>query len=231
MGDSATTIVSKPGDGNDEVCPGLGLSNFYNPKILINCFLLIVLRFLGLVLAAAATLFNWVIDPDNMKAVIDNDVIYSTWAMVRDTLNIAFILVLLFSAFSTVFQVDKYSYKKLLLTLVLMALLVNFSYPIARFIIDFSNSMMYYLLGTLGLGNFNSVFTNIAKDSQLGQIVYPAGGAAADTSYLLASVIFTWIFAITILIIAGLLVINARPGSPHHFFFLSFHRLHYSFYV
>ena len=190
---------------NDDVCPGVSL---FEPKTIFNCFLLIVLRFLGMILEAAAALFNWVINPENMKAVIDNKVIYETWAMVRDTLNIAFILVLLFSAFATVFQVDKYSYKSLLKTLIIMALLVNFSYPISRFIIDFSNSLMYYFINNLGMGDITSFSSKIAKDSALGQIIAPKGGAASDTSFLLASVIFVWIFAVTILIIAGLFLIR-----------------------
>ncbi|MFA7319286.1 MAG: hypothetical protein WC022_01680 [Parcubacteria group bacterium] len=166
-----------------------------------------VLAFMGLLIRVATSIFNWVVDPANMNSVINNDIIYTTWALVRDTLNIAFILVLLFSAFSTVFQVDKYSYKGLLKTLVLMALLVNFSFPITRFIIDFSNSLMYYLINTSGLGisNVNGAFPSIADSSQLSSIIHPA---TTDISYLLAAIVFAWILAITLLIIAGLFVIR-----------------------
>lgn len=210
--DSGITDAGVDSEGNvstskeDELCPG---TSWTAPiSSIINCFLLIILRFLALILEAAAVLFNWIINPDNMTAIIDNKIVYSTWATVRDILNIAFILVLLFSAFATVFQVDKYSYKNLLRTLVIMALLVNFSYPITRFIIDFSNSMMYYLLSISGASDLNSNFAEtIGHESTLGTIIYQK--ATADTAYLLASVIFLWIFTITILIIAGLFVIRA----------------------
>jgi len=91
--------------------------------------------------------------------------------------------------------------------LVLMALLVNFSYPITRFIIDFSNSLMYYLLNSSGLGinNVNSAFPDIASSSQLANIV---GTKSTSLVYLLMAVIFTWMLAITLLIIAGLFVIR-----------------------
>ncbi len=171
----------------------------------IASILLSILYLMGFLISVAASILNWVINPLNMSLVMNNQVVYETWAMVRDTLNIAFILVLLFSAFSTVFQVDKYSYKKLLLSLVLMALLVNFSYPISRFIIDFSNSMMYYLIGGLGLTN-TDMFASIAQNANLAKIISPA--ITSDLMYLLASIIFTWIFAITLLIIAGLFMIR-----------------------
>jgi len=174
----------------------------------IKIILVGVLSLMGFLIRVATALFNWAIDSKNMSDVLTNGVIYTTWALVRDTLNIAFILVLLFSAFSTVFQVDKYSYKRLLLTLVLMALLVNFSFPITRFIIDFSNSLMYYLINSSGIGisNVNAAFPSIAADSQLGKIL--GLPASATILSLLAAIIFTWILAITLLIIAGLFVIR-----------------------
>lgn len=174
----------------------------------IKILLVGVLSLMGFLIRVATALFNWAIDSKNMSDVLTNGIIYTTWAMVRDTLNIAFILVLLFSAFSTVFQVDKYSYKRLLLTLVLMALLVNFSFPITRFIIDFSNSLMYYLINSSGIGisDVNAAFPSIAADSQLGKILgLPASSTILS---LLAAIIFTWILAITLLIIAGLFVIR-----------------------
>ena len=146
-----------------------------------------------------------------MNAVIDNAAIYTAWAMVRDVLNIAFILMLLFSAFATIFQVDKFSYKRILLTLVIMALLVNFSYPIARFIIDLSNVMMYYFVNALHIGDApsGSFFVKITKDSgALGSIIYPSQGVGSDTTFLLSAVIFTFIYAITLLVIAVMFVIR-----------------------
>lgn len=97
-------------------------------------------------LNVAGILFDWAVDPQTFKDVLDTQAVYNGWQMVRDFFNIAFILVLLFSAFSTIFQVEKYHIKNILLNLVIIALLVNFSYPIARVVIDASNVVMYYLL-------------------------------------------------------------------------------------
>ncbi|MDP1619484.1 MAG: hypothetical protein Q8M12_00635, partial [bacterium] len=112
----------------------------------LACSLIVVLHVAGWVLNIAVILFAWIIDAEKLRAILVHPAIFKSWSLVRDFLNIGFILVLLFSAFSTIFQVDKYSYKKILLWLVIMALLVNFSYPITRFIIDVSNTLMYTLL-------------------------------------------------------------------------------------
>jgi hypothetical protein len=192
------------------ICPGFLKMTFTGSpvKSIVNCLLLIVLGFLGWILQLAGALFAWIVDPKNMSAVMDNPIIYQIWGQVRDVLNISFILVLLFSAFCTIFGIDKYSYKKILLTLVIMALLVNFSFPIARFIIDLSNVIMYYFINNLGFSNLSQTFPGIAKSSHLSDILNPSGGVNADTSFLLASVVFTFIFSVTLLVIAILFLIR-----------------------
>lgn len=190
----------------NDVCKGVGLTS--GVKSWMNCVLLYVLNFVSLLLPIAGTIFTWVIEPNNMNAVINNGAIYASWALVRDTLNIAFILVLLFSAFCTVFQVEKFNYKKILLTLVIMALLVNFSFPISRFIIDAANSMMYFFLNGLDFGKQapGNFFAGFANDANIGNIF--GATVSSDTSFLIAAIIFVFIFAITLLVIAVLLVIR-----------------------
>jgi hypothetical protein len=189
-----------------DVCADVGITT--GVKSWVNCLLLFVLRFLTGMLSVATSLFNWVISADNMKSVMANDTVYQMWTLVRDALNIAFILVLLFSAFCTVFQVSKYNYKNILLTLIIMALLVNFSFPIARVIIDFSNVIMYYLIKNLSFqSNSGSFFVDIAKNSDLGKILYQ-NSTTGDTAPLIAAVVFTFILAVTLLIIAILFFIR-----------------------
>jgi hypothetical protein len=212
--DSVSTISlpkaltqTKPEPGYVDVCQGM---SWLNPiSSVVNCLLLYVLKLLTNLLEAVTTLFNYIIQPKNFTDVVGNKIIYEMWAFVRDILNVAFILTLLFSAFCTVFQISKYSYKSLLITLIIMALLVNFSFPIARVIIDFSNVIMYYFINNLGMDSktSNAIFTNIARDSALGKIIYQ-DSVKTDTSYLMASVIFTFMFTVTLLIVAILFVIR-----------------------
>src|SRR3990167_7929341 len=120
-----------------------------NPLLWVfNLLLYGVSLLIWLLLFLAGILFDWAVNPENFALVVNSKSVLVGWTIVRDALNLAFILVLLFSAFATIFQVEKFHLKKILLTLVLMALLVNFSYPISRFIIDAGNVPMYYLIST-----------------------------------------------------------------------------------
>jgi len=193
---------------NSNICNGVDL---FSPATWFNCLMLIILQFLAMLLEAVSFLFSKIVDPKVFSTVIGtNPVVYNTWAMVRDTLNIAFILTLLFSAFCTVFQVEKFGYKKILLTLVIMALLVNFSFPISRVIIDFSNVIMYYFINNLGIGTkASSIFPTIAENSAIANII-AAGNAGTDasSSMLMASVVFMFILVVTVFIITILLLIR-----------------------
>lgn len=160
-------------------------------------------------LGVAAIMFSWVIDTKNVKFVLDNDAITISWGTVRDFLNLAFILVLLYSAFCTIFQVEKYHLKKILLMLVIMALLVNFSLPISRFIIDVSNVMFYYLINNIFPDTAgDGIFAHFADRSNIVQILTPDNIGNAEISYLVAIIVFTFILMMTLLVIACLFVVR-----------------------
>ena len=168
-----------------------------------------ILSLAGTFLNVAITLFAWVIDANKLNAVLSNQAIYDSWKVVRDLLNIAFILVLLFSAFASIFQASSYNYKKILLWLVIMALLVNFSFPITRFIIDVSNSLMYTILKVQLVGSTpdNILFKVMPStfDSLRDTLTATAG---KDITSLLASIIFVFILALTILAMGLILLIR-----------------------
>lgn len=176
----------------------------------IKGLLIIILEFASRLLSLSGVIFASMVDADIVNNVLTGPAVYETWKIVRDFLNILFILVLLFSAFSTVFQVEKYNYKKILITLVLMALLVNFSFPITRFIIDVSNSLMYTLLGQYFgdyANNGGGILAAIADGSQLTTIL-SAGQGGDNIAYLISAIIFVFILAITFLAIGVLLIIR-----------------------
>jgi len=193
--------------GGSDACD-FDFSEYFSPTAWFNCTLLTILQLLGKLLAVSFTLFSWVTNPQIITDVISNQVIYKTWAMVRDILNVLFIMFLLFSAFATVFQVDKYSYKKTLLMIVIMALLVNFSFPIARFIIDVSNMLMYYFIDALEIASEKESgewLMTITRNTDIDKIV---STTSTSTSYLLSAVIFMFVLVVTLLTISILLVIR-----------------------
>lgn len=68
-------------------------------------------------------------------------IIVSGWVIVRNIANIFFMLALILISLATLFQVEKYNYKHLLVQVVFMALLVNFSLVIARVILGIADTI------------------------------------------------------------------------------------------
>ncbi len=88
---------------------------------------------------------------------IDNPYVNEGWVILRDLVNMFFILGLLFIAFVTVLKIEKYQWNKLLARLLIMAILVNFSKTICGLIIDFFQVLMI-------------TFVNAYKDITAGNI-------------------------------------------------------------
>ena len=198
-------VVSPPSAGYQQSSSDICTWGDWFSSNFFNCILITILRFMAMLLTAAVTLFALVIDTSVFDAIVRNPVIYQMWAFVRDILNVAFILALLFSAFCTIFQVDKYSYRAILKTLIIMALLVNFSFPIARFIIDFANVIMYFFVQALGISK-SGIWANFAQNDAVANIV--ASKPDAGAAYLIAAIIFIFVLAVTIFMVSILLLIR-----------------------
>jgi hypothetical protein len=162
----------------------------------------------------AATMFLWVIDVNVFSKLMNDGAIYQVWLVVRDFCNIFFILVLLFSAFATIFQLEKYEYKKTIPMLILMALLVNFSFPISRFVIDLANVPMYFFAqNTFGV-SANDITSSVLSQSKIQDIMLPnssdAGKSGTDYQIpqLLAAIICMFLFGISFLVLAILLLVR-----------------------
>jgi len=199
-------VADKAFDKEPDTCDAVG---WLDAKI-FNCLLLFVLSIAGFFLSMANTLFEWCVNPDYWAIIFKNPAIYSSWEIVRDLLNITFIIALLYSAFTIIFQVDSPG-KKSLLTIVLMALLVNFSFPITLFIVDMSNSLMYTIITTMNFGGNSATgpsgaLASITGSSGLSTILNPVG--IPGIPELLVSIIFVFILMVTLLATGLLLLIR-----------------------
>jgi hypothetical protein len=172
----------------------------------ITCPMVGILKLLGYLLSAAAALFTITTDPAMLRTFLDAEHVYFVWTLIRDILNVAFIMVLLFSAFATIFQVSKYSFKNNLFNIVLMALLVNFSFPITRFIIDISNVLMYTLINELGPMATTSSLSGFADGAGIAKLL--SLNASGSISSLLAAIVFTFVFTVTIVALALMFMVR-----------------------
>lgn len=100
---------------------------------------------------------------DTMNA----DMITDGWGIVRDVVNIFFIFILLYIAIATILDISGYGMKELLVKVIIIALLVNFSLLITKVIIDASNilALEFYDAMSVQGGTVTAIVAgNDAKD-------------------------------------------------------------------
>jgi len=144
--------------------------------------------------------------------------VYEMWKFIRDFFNLFFILVLLYVAFKIVFQIE-HDFKKTLLSIVLAALFINFSYPVSRVLIDVTNVPMYFFANQMAStnGGGTSVFGQSLSASRIKGILIPGaenGGSVvlldSKNTYgrFLIAIIFMFLFAVTLLVLAVMFVVR-----------------------
>lgn len=147
------------------------------------------------ILVLSGYLLELSLNKDFFNQIVGNSGLYTAWVVVRDILNLLFMLILLFSAFSTIFQVERFHLKKVIILLVVMALLVNFSFAITLFIIDASNSLMYFLLDA-ATGEDGKISGGIMKFTELGKVLDEFD--KAEIGVIILNIIFLFIACVTL---------------------------------
>lgn len=206
----ANTSNEAAGSGSNSVTE----SCIGGPIQLVKCAgtgLLVALKNVFAWLAGyAAALFVWVVNPGNMSGstgIMNTPAVYEMWKFVRDFFNLFFILILLLSAFATVFQVENFSIRKIFLNILIAALIINFSFPITRFLIDLTNVPMYYFLNAIlpgqpGGEGFVRVFL---ATTGLGALPMAADGAFTKAFF---DVVFTFLLAVSLLVLGVMFTIR-----------------------
>ncbi|MBP7811399.1 MAG: hypothetical protein KA054_00985 [Candidatus Moranbacteria bacterium] len=166
--------------------------------------------------AAAIALFSFAINADLISGptgLLNQPVIYELWKFIRDFCNIFFILMLLIGAFSMVFQLSSYNAKKTLLSIILAALFVNFSFPLSRVLIDVSNVPTYFfaqqILGSSGGSSVSDVASkSFLSATSMEKLLLGDKGSGATLPTLIVAIIFIFMFSVALCIFAVLFVIR-----------------------
>lgn len=89
---------------------------------------------------AASGLFNYAVAISiSNQAIGSSGIVNSGWTITRDFANLFFIFILLYIAIATILQISGYGIKELLVKVIIIALLVNFSLVFTKVIVDSSN--------------------------------------------------------------------------------------------
>ncbi|OGI25084.1 MAG: hypothetical protein A3J76_02520 [Candidatus Moranbacteria bacterium RBG_13_45_13] len=156
------------GYGVQNTGDNLGLKIIFAPII---AALFLIAFFLKSFVGLAGSLLDLTLRPELYTNITNNDMVKVGWTVVRDVCNLFFLLALLFIAFCTILKIEKYHAKKTLLMLVIMALLINFSKPIAVFIFDGSQLLMNFFLSRMPQGN-QSASTMYNSANEIAKIIY-----------------------------------------------------------
>ncbi len=144
------------------------------------------------------------------------DVVQAGWEITRNLANMGFILILVFIGLATILRIKDYEAKKLLPTLIIVALLINFSPVIVGFVVDISNIITNFFLN---LGSWESTATawsmiwNYFKDAfaimtQMGQIWAVIGNIIGTIILGVVLICFFGYSAWIYLLVAALLVVR-----------------------
>ncbi|MBI2100637.1 MAG: hypothetical protein HYT47_01290 [Candidatus Vogelbacteria bacterium] len=145
-----------------------------------------------------------------------------TWKILRDLANLFFIFILLYIAIGMILQLSSFGGKRLLVNVIIVALLINFSAFFTRIVIDASNVAAYQFykaIGSLGGENNGNIAAAYMKTLPLGTafsltevaatdvagLVYEEFGAFARTTLLAFGTVVMLIIAIFLFLAATIL--------------------------
>lgn len=131
------------------------------------------------------------------------------WGLVRDFVNMFFILILVFLAIATILRINKFSDKRLLFFVIVAALLVNFSKPITIFIIDVSNLAMTFFIDNIHAAN-TSYSATLTHNMDFTKALDGKFNGKETMHYvgMMIGIIFKFILAVMMFVLAISLIIR-----------------------
>lgn len=113
--------------------PGLAITASYT-MLITSVILGITSQFFNMAMDIGVTGISKLIDGNG-------DVVKSTWLVFRNLANVGLIFIIIFIAIKTILRASGYEGKKLLSSVILVGLLMNFSFFFSALVVDVSNEM------------------------------------------------------------------------------------------
>jgi len=137
---------------------------------------------------------------------LDNPIVNTGWTLTRDLTNMGFVIILVYIGLSTALRLGDQNAKKALPTLILIALLINFTPVILGVVVDASNIIMNFFLGKLdGLHLVGTALDSqrlvITETLKRGGVILSMGSAVFETIML---VVFDLLMAVVIFLFAAI---------------------------
>jgi len=94
------------------------------------------------ILVICLKIFEFLLNPNNFNGYIhflNTSIVEEIWKEFKNLANLGIVIGMIITAIATILRIEKYSWKKMLPKLLLVALLVNFSLVISGMFVDISN--------------------------------------------------------------------------------------------
>ena len=166
---------------------------------LIEVFFGIATNVLRAIFEIIAGLLNWAVknlvsipvSPSHTGVV---SIVRDGWTLSKDIVNIFFILILAFIGLATILRLQTYQAQKTLPTLIIVAILVNFSGVFVGFIVDMGNIVANFFLSDVVKSNTNWFRDWPGAESGSGLTALLAYYIGKSFYYVIASLIYFIIF-------------------------------------
>jgi len=183
-----------------------------------RCWGTLMISLAGLIVKIGGVFLNFSIDVSVLKMsgiVKDLGAINAAWKVFRDLANMFFIFILIYIAISTILGAASGQTRKMLVSVILVALFINFSLFATKVVIDASNIVTVQFYNSIATGGnsadngLSQVFMNASHFTTLFQDVTP--DKLSETNFLLIgfmSLIFSIMLAICFIAIGVLFLIR-----------------------
>jgi len=181
----------------------------WGPGKLLSWISEFIRMMVGWFLAGVGLVFDKAIEVALDSSYLNQSYIKDGWVFARNITNIFFIFILLVIAISTILRFEEYGAKRLLAKLIIMALLVNFSFAITRAVIDVSNvaAVSFYNKAltktTVSNGGSRSITSQLVTNLKLASTIAQSKGAISNTSTAVTFLLGAGLMFITALVLLG----------------------------
>ncbi len=158
----------------------------------VNGIVTFILNFVQNAISFFADLFDKFIQWQTQNAIYGVVVVDQSWTIIRNFVNMFFILILIVMAFGTIFDIKQYTWREMLAPFLISALLVNFSLTIGQYIITVANGLSGIFLKQIGSvsGTFAQGF-NVVGIATSGLTDLVKGVVKVDITLIFAVIFLT----------------------------------------
>ncbi len=147
---------------------------------ILNVLTKVALFFARLCMAMAIFFLRFFIQLGAYNGFLDAPIVRLGWVMLRDIANMFFVVALLVIAFATILGRESYEWKKAMVKLVLVAIVVNFSLLICGVVLDAAHVFTVTFINAIAPVAAGNLITMFNFDSMQSIVTNTGGGQAGD---------------------------------------------------